>query len=630
LPGAPARGLVEGVAASAHEAQRARRVAPTGPARRPPGPGPAHPIFGLHRTLGNSAVRHLLDAPGLRVGPAGDEQEQAADATARRMLADSTPVAARLGREFRGVRIHTDAVATALGALAFTVGRDVVFAPGRYAPGTAAGDRLLAHELAHVSQGGHDVIRRAADPTYPTATERERVAGILPPASAGPGLGPVVDPGGFRAGVMARLDTYIDKVLARADRTRTAPVVLGTGELGDLADVAQAAILRHNGKYLAAAGVHYQIRAHLHVVPDVLTPSTDEAVVEWVESRMYEVAGDLFGDFQVSTERDRALIEAVRDAVVVRHRAKLRTIIRYFPGYHREGEIFLQPRVDPGATVRLPNEPRRQARWITLGVAVHEALHAVAHPDFRRAADNLQDSDLATEGFAEFFTREIYSALEEAAARDADLKVAIEGFPGTFRNPPARTAYAKAVEKIGELVTALGGNVENLRAAYFAGRLEYLGMGGWNETEAARRRFPAHTLDLGIAGLFGPTTEGAFRARYARVAYGRGGRLQIHLGGTISYLGDGQRLGLGAAGFLQYSWPDVYVRAGLDVGASAAPTRPVGGSLRLDVIPGVEAGVRLGVLRVGAASYLVIPVAGGPIDERTVRLALGLGLSASF
>jgi hypothetical protein len=37
-------------------------------------------------------------------------------------------------------------------ALAYTVGPHVVFAPGRYAPGTREGRRLLAHELAHVAQ----------------------------------------------------------------------------------------------------------------------------------------------------------------------------------------------------------------------------------------------------------------------------------------------------------------------------------------------------------------------------------------------------------------------------------------------------------------------------------------------
>ena len=62
----------------------------------------------------------------------------------------------RFGHDFAQVRIHTApsaaASARALNALAYTVGRDIVFAPGRYAPQTAAGQHLLAHEFAHVVQ----------------------------------------------------------------------------------------------------------------------------------------------------------------------------------------------------------------------------------------------------------------------------------------------------------------------------------------------------------------------------------------------------------------------------------------------------------------------------------------------
>jgi hypothetical protein len=66
----------------------------------------------------------------------------------------------RLGRGFGGVRVHTDAradeSARALDAHAYTQGSHVVFARGRYEPGTADGRRLLAHELAHVVQQGAD------------------------------------------------------------------------------------------------------------------------------------------------------------------------------------------------------------------------------------------------------------------------------------------------------------------------------------------------------------------------------------------------------------------------------------------------------------------------------------------
>jgi hypothetical protein len=57
---------------------------------------------------------------------------------------------------FAGVRIHDDAGAAAmskqLDARAFTIGQHIAFARGAYRPGTAGGDELLAHELAHTIQ----------------------------------------------------------------------------------------------------------------------------------------------------------------------------------------------------------------------------------------------------------------------------------------------------------------------------------------------------------------------------------------------------------------------------------------------------------------------------------------------
>ena len=62
----------------------------------------------------------------------------------------------RFGRDFGHVRLHTHALAAesaaAVVARAYTVGPDVVFAAGEYAPDTEAGRRLIAHELAHVVQ----------------------------------------------------------------------------------------------------------------------------------------------------------------------------------------------------------------------------------------------------------------------------------------------------------------------------------------------------------------------------------------------------------------------------------------------------------------------------------------------
>lgn len=62
----------------------------------------------------------------------------------------------RFGHQFADVRIHTgsqaDLSAQAVGAVAYAVGRDIVFTLDAYRPDTASGTRLLAHELAHVVQ----------------------------------------------------------------------------------------------------------------------------------------------------------------------------------------------------------------------------------------------------------------------------------------------------------------------------------------------------------------------------------------------------------------------------------------------------------------------------------------------
>jgi hypothetical protein len=73
----------------------------------------------------------------------------------------------RFGHDFSSVRVHTGdraaRSAEAVDARAYTVGRDIVFGRGAYAPQAAGGRTLLAHELAHTLQqgaGGSGALRR--------------------------------------------------------------------------------------------------------------------------------------------------------------------------------------------------------------------------------------------------------------------------------------------------------------------------------------------------------------------------------------------------------------------------------------------------------------------------------------
>jgi len=104
--------------------------------------GPAVPAVGK-RTL----VEQIA-------GPAGASPQIASPGGAGRPLPSATQ--ARMdrsfGADFSTVRVHEGGAAAGLGAAAFTQGEDIHFAPGRFAPGTPAGDELIGHELAHVVQ----------------------------------------------------------------------------------------------------------------------------------------------------------------------------------------------------------------------------------------------------------------------------------------------------------------------------------------------------------------------------------------------------------------------------------------------------------------------------------------------
>lgn len=54
--------------------------------------------------------------------------------------------------DFSDVRVHVGQEAASLGAIAYTWGTNIHFAPGQYSPNTIQGQKLLGHELWHVVQ----------------------------------------------------------------------------------------------------------------------------------------------------------------------------------------------------------------------------------------------------------------------------------------------------------------------------------------------------------------------------------------------------------------------------------------------------------------------------------------------
>jgi len=88
----------------------------------------------------------------------------------------------RFGHDFSSVRVYADGAADQsardVNANAYTVGHNIVFAAGRFAPSTHAGRRLLAHELTHVVQQSQ--APAAAAPTLRRQTREPQRRGDKP------------------------------------------------------------------------------------------------------------------------------------------------------------------------------------------------------------------------------------------------------------------------------------------------------------------------------------------------------------------------------------------------------------------------------------------------------------------
>jgi Domain of unknown function (DUF4157) len=140
----------------------------------------------------SSATSAPSDAPlqVSRLAPRGESASASAPASVDRTLASSgqaldagvrSHMEQRFGHDFSGVRVHVDSQAQEsardVNAYAYTVGEHVVFNRGHFSPDTAAGRRLLAHELTHVVQQRGDLQARTIQRDGPV-----EVNAFTPPA----------------------------------------------------------------------------------------------------------------------------------------------------------------------------------------------------------------------------------------------------------------------------------------------------------------------------------------------------------------------------------------------------------------------------------------------------------------
>jgi hypothetical protein len=133
-------------------------------ATAPPRATQAAPMS-LQRALGNRATGRLL-RPEIGVSEANGPEGAPLPPPLREKFSRL------LDKPLDGVRLHVGdasaAAADALDARAYTVGQDIHFGRGEYAPASPAGERLIAHEVAHAVQQS-----RAAGPREATVSRAE-------------------------------------------------------------------------------------------------------------------------------------------------------------------------------------------------------------------------------------------------------------------------------------------------------------------------------------------------------------------------------------------------------------------------------------------------------------------------
>jgi hypothetical protein len=123
-------------------------------------------ILAAQQALGNQVVQRAVDKDPKRES-ATDEQgnllPELSDAINQSRGGGSplpgdvqSEAKKSLGRSFKDVRLHTDEqadqISRRISARAFTIGKDIFFKKGAYAPGSSQGRETLIHELTHVVQ----------------------------------------------------------------------------------------------------------------------------------------------------------------------------------------------------------------------------------------------------------------------------------------------------------------------------------------------------------------------------------------------------------------------------------------------------------------------------------------------
>ena len=552
------------------------------------------------------------------------------------------------------MRIHQDAAAgqqaRAAGALAYTVGNDIVWGAG-VSPDSPAGRPLLAHELAHIA-AGHTRARPETgfrdEAVLPTPEQRQALLHRLDPDRDQEPTG-TVDEVAFTAALRHVGDQIRQQHIQGARDVQASPVHLTSADLDDLVPIAVEAVRDAYGSLLPAEIELGRVRDRVRFIPPAdpaVQVASDEAdlsadtVAGLARSDIRNKlegnadAEQVLRDFgvQPGSARDRAMFARVVEAIRADSPDEWRTIALSARGWKTSSGLeLIQRRIVPQAGESV-EATRRRGRWLRLGTLIHETLHLATHRAFYAAVRHLRNRNLAVEGFTEFFTRPVYQRLIDRASGDPVFRLQVEGTLGLPMTPPARDSYTARVNSVrNHILAAVGNNQENLRQAYFRGSVEFIGLGHWNELARGYPVDRGHAIGGAILLRAGDTFSRPWlaRASYGYLVWGHSGAVQLDLrvGAGMSYLSEGSRLGGGPETSVTLRGGNIYAGASTLLQGS---TRVSGAGLDrpgAEAVFGLEAGFRYASFQVGPTIQIIVPITDRDAADRSVQVFGGIGAS---
>jgi hypothetical protein len=349
--------------------------------------------------------------------------------------------------------------------------------------GIAGPTRTVLDDTRPVSQADHDAIENILNPNVPPGSTTS-------PAMTGTGAG-----GAYETEMLAALNALAASVIGNLSATPAANMT----QANSMSDLAQDRVQRVFGSSIALASRtptgEFQPGSSRMGLADATTRPVDEGtILGWtayfMDNGSYAPGqAQAAHNFDISRAvPDRAEHDRVRDLWLDHGgRAKVTAMIRAWPAEAGTGTVFLQ--------LRDPSYQDRVGMWGLFGTLIHEFMHLAAHPTYAAAADAIGGAarDVLVEGMDEHMTQQAWNAIRPTIAGDRALRQAVEG---SFFREPVNAADYDAGSEIDHRILdnhydsiaqadaiALRVGEANVRAAYFMGHVEAIGLGPSTRSE---------------------------------------------------------------------------------------------------------------------------------------------------